>query len=241
MPVIKLLHDTEDRVSSYSISSPSLSSPPPLPTPSPLPPSPPPSSPPPLPLSCRLEAVQTSEELSDVYTHFLLYYGRDLIAMQNSRSAGEEGGEKPKTTVKKALRRDFYSICQENGLGSLASKFGLTPEQFGENLRDNYQRHETEQHSIEPEEAAEDYVQHVGWVRCCVYFAVILITFYVFSPLLYHFPSPLPPILYHFPSPLPPSPHICYTCFSVDFLPQFGQFSRGRVTWWQCRLHVSLS
>lgn len=116
----------------------------------------------PLPLSRRLEAVQTSEELSDVYTHFLLYYGRDLIAMQNRRSAGEEGGEKQKTTVKKALRRDFYSICQENGLGSLASKFGLTPEQFGENLRDNYQRHETEQHSIEPEEAAEDYVQHVG-------------------------------------------------------------------------------
>ena len=115
-----------------------------------------------LPLSHRLEAVQTSEELSDVYTHFLLYYGRDLIAMQNRRSVGEEGGEKQKTTVKKALRRDFYSICQENGLGSLASKFGLTPEQFGENLRDNYQRHETEQHSIEPEEAAEDYVQHVG-------------------------------------------------------------------------------
>ena len=97
-----------------------------------------------------------------MYTHFLLYYGRDLIAMQNRRSAGEEGGEKQKTTIKKALRRDFYSICQENGLGSLASKFGLTPEQFGENLRDNYQRHETEQHSIEPEEAAEDYVQHVG-------------------------------------------------------------------------------
>ena len=112
----------------------------------------------------RLEAVQTSEELSDVYTHFLLYYGKDLVAMQNRRSAMEEaeGGDKPKTTVKHALRRDFYSICQENGLGSLASKFGLTPEQFGENLRDNYQRHETEQHSIEPEEAAEDYVQHTG-------------------------------------------------------------------------------
>ena len=30
-------------------------------------------------------------------------------------------------------------------------------------------------------------------MRRCVYFAVILITFYVFSPPLYHFPSPLPP------------------------------------------------
>ena len=64
--------------------------------------------------------------------------------------------------MKQAHRRDFYAICQENGLGSLSAKFGLTPEQFGENLRDNYQRHETEQHTIEPEEAAEDYVQPTG-------------------------------------------------------------------------------
>ena len=59
-------------------------------------------------------------------------------------------------------RRDFYSICQEAGLGSLASKFGLTAEQFGENLRDNYQRHETEQHPTEPEEAAQEFIQPSG-------------------------------------------------------------------------------
>ena len=73
-----------------------------------------------------------------------------------------QGKSSKKATVKQAHRRDFYAICQENGLGSLAAKFGLTPEQFGENLRDNYQRHETEQHTIEPEEAAEDYVQPTG-------------------------------------------------------------------------------
>ncbi len=84
---------------------------------------------------------------------------RDL----NGDSSQEVGGEgKRKTAVKQAHRRDFYAVCQENGLGSLAAKFGLTPEQFGENLRDNYQRHETEQHTIEPEEAAEDYVQPAG-------------------------------------------------------------------------------
>lgn len=119
----------------------------------------------------RLEAVQTTEELSDVYAHFLLYYGRDLVAMQNKRTrkspldgtSSQEGNQdRPKTSVKQAHRRDFYAICQENGVGSLAAKFGLTPEQFGENLRDNYQRHETEQHPIEPEEAAEDYVQPTG-------------------------------------------------------------------------------
>jgi hypothetical protein len=40
----------------------------------------------------------------------------------------------------------------------LAKKFGLTPEQFGENLRDSYQRHETEQFPAEPMELAKDYV-----------------------------------------------------------------------------------
>lgn len=124
--------------------------------------------------------MSSSEELSDVYAHFTLYYGKDMVAMRNrqAKKASEEDldamdtsldgsqdrsstGSK-KTTVKQAHRRDFYAICQENGLGSLAAKYGLTPEQFGENLRDNYQRHETEQHNVEPEEAAEDYVQPTG-------------------------------------------------------------------------------
>ena len=77
------------------------------------------SHPPSLSLSlCRLEAVQTEEELSDVYAHFLLYYGRDLVAMRNrgagrakgAEAEGEEAGldgegkDKPKTTVKQAHR-----------------------------------------------------------------------------------------------------------------------------------------
>lgn len=117
-----------------------------------------------------------------MYAHFLLYYGRDLVAMRNSQVSKRksalamslDGGleddgtvdpfdKKPgKRTIKQALKKDFYAICQENGLGSLAAKFGLTPEQFGENLRDNYQRHDTEQHHVEPELAAEDYVQATG-------------------------------------------------------------------------------
>ena len=71
---------------------------------------------------------------------------------------------KKKTAIKQAHRKTFYVACQEAGLGSLAGKFGLTPEQFGENLRDNYQRHETEQYSVEPEEVAQDYVQPNGSV-----------------------------------------------------------------------------
>lgn len=132
----------------------------------------------------RLKDVQSLEELGDVYNHFLLYYGRDIPKMQNAAKAAntkkkklkkikeinEEDGEEVELEVeeeedepkgpdlKLASRRDMYSICQNAGLDGLAKKFGLTPEQFGENLRDSYQRHETEQFPAEPVELAKDYI-----------------------------------------------------------------------------------
>uniref|UniRef100_G3QB56 SPT6 homolog, histone chaperone and transcription elongation factor n=1 Tax=Gasterosteus aculeatus aculeatus TaxID=481459 RepID=G3QB56_GASAC len=120
----------------------------------------------------RLKDVQTLEELSDVYNHFLLYYGRDIPKMQNTAKSSkkrlkkikeeleieEEEEEQKGPDLKLASRRDMYSICQSVGLDGLAKKFGLTPEQFGENLRDSYQRHETEQFPAEPVELAKDYV-----------------------------------------------------------------------------------
>ncbi|XP_029303416.1 transcription elongation factor SPT6 isoform X3 [Cottoperca gobio] len=128
----------------------------------------------------RLKDVQTLEELGDVYNHFLLYYGRDIPKMQNIAKPSKkrlkkikevsEDGEEEELEVeeeveeqkgpdlKLASRRDMYSICQSVGLDGLAKKFGLTPEQFGENLRDSYQRHETEQFPAEPVELAKDYV-----------------------------------------------------------------------------------
>uniref|UniRef100_A0A671TZC7 SPT6 homolog, histone chaperone and transcription elongation factor n=1 Tax=Sparus aurata TaxID=8175 RepID=A0A671TZC7_SPAAU len=124
----------------------------------------------------RLKDVQTLEELGDVYNHFLLYYGRDIPKMQNAAKASkkrlkkikevsedgkmhvEQEEEQKGPDLKLASRRDMYSICQSVGLDGLAKKFGLTPEQFGENLRDSYQRHETEQFPAEPVELAKDYV-----------------------------------------------------------------------------------
>ena len=116
------------------------------------------------------------EELNDVYSHFLLYYGNDLVVLRNKTKESrkqqnqlenlevsiEEEGTKEKTMMKHAKRRDFYTICQENGLGALVTKFGLKPEQFGDNLRDGYQKHETEQHPVEPEECAAEFVQSTG-------------------------------------------------------------------------------
>ena len=40
----------------------------------------------------------------------------------------------------------------------LAKKFGLSPEQFADNLKDNYQKHEVEQYPVEPVELAQEHV-----------------------------------------------------------------------------------
>jgi transcription elongation factor SPT6 len=59
--------------------------------------------------------------------------------------------------VKQAACSGHYYVCRKGGLDGLAEKFGLTHEQFGENLWDNYQCHEVEQEPTEPMEAAKEY------------------------------------------------------------------------------------
>ena len=49
----------------------------------------------------------------------------------------------------------------------LAHKFGLTAEQFGENLRDQYQRHDVDQDPAEPLDIAEQYI--AGYVCLSVW------------------------------------------------------------------------
>ncbi|XP_031835725.1 transcription elongation factor SPT6 isoform X1 [Nomia melanderi] len=143
----------------------------------------------------RLKNVQTSEELNDVYHHFMLYYNHEIPAMQESvrqkekearREAklqkrrqqladAEENGEdpppeeepeaeeeeEPDDTLKQAVRTGPYSICRRAGLDGLAKKFGLTPEHFAENLRDNYQRHEVDQEPTEPLSIANEFCSQI--------------------------------------------------------------------------------
>lgn len=59
--------------------------------------------------------------------------------------------------IKKPMRNDPYSICKKAGLYSLSKRFGLTPEHFAENLRDNYQRHEVDQETADPLSVAAEY------------------------------------------------------------------------------------
>lgn len=146
----------------------------------------------------KIEKIETPEELRDAYLLFMLYFAKDIPAMQEAAAVaaaiekkrmraakaaallnrkqpteeGENGEERvvesqpvdedePEvelTKVKKAVRKDIYLICQDNGVDGMARKFGLTPEQFSENLRDNYQRHEVEQYPVSPDDLAGDYI-----------------------------------------------------------------------------------
>ena len=64
----------------------------------------------------------------------------------------------PKFT-KFASKKDVYHHCKVAGLNSFAKKFGLTPEQFGENLQADYQKHEIDQWSVEPNMVAGDFLR----------------------------------------------------------------------------------
>ncbi|XP_054155049.1 transcription elongation factor SPT6-like [Oppia nitens] len=134
----------------------------------------------------RLISVKTFEELRDCWLHFQLYYSSDVPNMKKeilrkerqrklneTQTDGEDGGgnntvveddellmNSKMSSMKLAQRKDTYTICKEANIIGLVAKFGLTPEQFGENLRDNYQRHEVEQYPVDPHEAAHDYICH---------------------------------------------------------------------------------
>ncbi|XP_068633718.1 transcription elongation factor SPT6 [Battus philenor] len=63
----------------------------------------------------------------------------------------------PPHDVKYAVRSGPYELCRKAGIEPLVKMFGLSPEQFAENVRDNYQRHEVEQPAVPPLEAAAPY------------------------------------------------------------------------------------
>ncbi|KAK4315769.1 hypothetical protein Pmani_013007 [Petrolisthes manimaculis] len=90
--------------------------------------------------------------------------------------------EEDTEALKKAVRRHEYELLRKAGIEVLTKKFGLTPEQFGENLRDNYQRFDVEQCPEDPSKEAEEYlskmcsttervleaaVRMVGWQLAC--------------------------------------------------------------------------
>ena len=128
----------------------------------------------------RIKSCNTFDEIKDCWTNFQLYYGGEVPAMKQF-SAKKERRRRPERTdefgdpiednadeeeqvegkmasLKIAQRRDLYTSCRHSDIGGMAGKFGLTPEQFGENLRDNYARHDVEQCPDEPIKTAEEFL-----------------------------------------------------------------------------------
>ncbi|EDV44490.1 uncharacterized protein Dana_GF20387 [Drosophila ananassae] len=60
--------------------------------------------------------------------------------------------------LKQAPNSSPYAVFRKAGICGFAKHFGLTPEQFAENLRDNYQRNEVTQESLSPTELAKKYL-----------------------------------------------------------------------------------
>ena len=60
-------------------------------------------------------------------------------------------------TLKMAKRNDPFTICKRYGMVGMVGRFGLTAEQFGENLHDGYSKVDVEQDPAEPLEAAAEY------------------------------------------------------------------------------------
>lgn len=54
------------------------------------------------------------------------------------------------SSLKLAQRKNMYTVCRDSEIIQLVRRFGLAPEQLGENLRDNYTRHHVNKCDEEP-------------------------------------------------------------------------------------------
>lgn len=134
----------------------------------------------------QVESVESFDEFRDCYLHFNWYYSSHIIEMTKNmikqkqeerkrqkmlqvRELTQEGDDlgqekPPEAAIEEdnftnlSGKRSIYSICKELEISRMAAKFGLTSEQFGENLSEGYQRYVIEQHVLDPIEAAEEHV-----------------------------------------------------------------------------------
>lgn len=136
----------------------------------------------------HIEVVQSArsmEELSDAYAEFQLYHNVNVSRMLSFETAVQEDTQANGAisevneevqrarwaaicerigSARTASLADRYSVCVQNGLGALATRFGMSPQQLGENMGNAQQvrMHEVEDDPCEPEEAAAEYINERG-------------------------------------------------------------------------------
>lgn len=76
-------------------------------------------------LLVALDDAQSEVALDDVDVKFNLHFPADDVEAEQGQ-------------FKRPKRRSLYSVCRKAGLGNVTKYFGLSPEQFGENLQAMY-------------------------------------------------------------------------------------------------------
>lgn len=69
-----------------------------------------------------------------------------------------EDEETPEETLKQVKDSGPYAMCRKAGICGFAKRFGLLPEQYAENIRDSYQRHDVDQEPSSHTEVAKKYL-----------------------------------------------------------------------------------
>lgn len=77
--------------------------------------------------------------------------------INSDQDSGDEE-DAPEEHLKQAKDSGPYAMCRKAGICGFAKHFGLLPEQFAENVRDSYQRHEVDQQVISPTDLAKQYL-----------------------------------------------------------------------------------
>ncbi|MCO5570094.1 hypothetical protein L7F22_023810 [Adiantum nelumboides] len=94
-------------------------------------------------LLTALQEARSQVAVDDVDAKYSLHFPPDEVDFDQSQ-------------FKRPKRKSAYSTFRKNGLGVVAGQFGLTAEQFGENLQAMYKRHEVEDSSSTPEDLAKE-------------------------------------------------------------------------------------
>jgi len=133
----------------------------------------------------RIQLIQSTEEFLDCYQHFNLHYSSDMIAMKEFEFKKKlKAHKKPiddqqddvnlnmlddidldieliegAKFTKFASRKDRLFHCRQAGLDKFVRKYGLTCEQYGENLVNDYPKNEIEQCTLEPRQIASEFIR----------------------------------------------------------------------------------
>lgn len=99
-----------------------------------------------------------SDDLDEEQEDKLRSIEEEFNALRMKCSEIEEENGRPEETVKVSRDTGPYARCRKAGICKFAKLFGLTPEQFAENLRDSYQKHEVEQETLDPYEAGTKFI-----------------------------------------------------------------------------------